>query len=75
MKVDCKRARARNEPVAAANSAESYHKLKSMKFKGRCNKCGGVGHVVTDCPSISVDESRNSRKIRGRDESYERASQ
>ena len=69
---DYERTRARDEPAAAANSAESYHKPKNMKFKGRCNKCGGVGHVATDCPSVTVDESRTSRKPRGRDESYER---
>jgi Zinc knuckle len=69
---DYERARARDEPVAAANSAESYPKLKSMKFKGRCNKCGGAGHVSTDCPSITVEESRYSRKSRGKDASYDR---
>ena len=69
---DYERAHARDEPVAAANSAESYYKPKNMKFKGRCDKCGGVGHVATDSPSVNVDASRASRKPRGKDESYER---
>ena len=61
------RSRARSEQLEAANAVQ-VHK---MRFKGLCHKCGGAGHVSTECPS-KFEREEASRKFKKR-ESYDRA--
>ena len=62
--------RMQSERLDSAHAAKSYgdNRMKNMRFKGTCNKCGGVGHKEADCSSRTYAESDPKRKRREDDE-------
>ena len=38
--------------------------LETKRRKNKCKKCGGIGHFVPDCPTLTQEEREWHERVR-----------